>query len=687
MIGTLTNCDLRRLQQSAPEREMRPYQRECRTRLIQQLSGPASERRDFTQLTFPTEIIVGSGLPKIWWAREIMKRHIRAFETLVFLSVLITQCSAGETKLLTNHIGYETKGPKHAVLQTEAGDGISSCVLKGESHDRVVLTIPAKANGAVHKWRDWNFWTVDFDAFTSEGKYFLECTTNAGIIRSFPFLVQDNVLERYTVSDVIYYFKGQRSSGEMDKADSHLRFDGAKSGTVDARGGWWDATGDHGKHLSHLSFSTYFNPQQIPLAVYSLLKSYEQLNRRGLQGLARYKTRLLDEAMFGADYLVRVKVPNGSFYRSVTTGGVKQIPEERRIAGEMKRFGIESIPGQGASGMVENASNDLEYEVSYRSGGGIAIAALAMASAQSVSGEFRNSDYLKAAEDGFAFLEKENLNLTNDGKENIVDDYCALAAATELYRATRNAKYKDAADRRAHNLMARQVSAGGYANYWRADDGQRPFFHASDAGFPVASLLYYSEIADPATRESVLEAVRKSLEFELAVTSEVSNPFGYSREYVQDKKGSRHTSFFFPHDSDAAPWWQGENARLASVAAAARLAELAFPSDDAFRKKLEAVATNQLNWILGLNPFDSTMLNGVGRNNPAYMYFDSWEFTNAPGGISNGITSGFHDESDIDYLLPYRLTGADNDWRWGEQWLPHAAWYLLATSIGGDANR
>jgi hypothetical protein len=182
----------------------------------------------------------------------------------------------------------------------------------------------------------------------------------------------------------------------------------------------------------------------------------------------------------------------------------------------------------------------------------------------------------------------------------------------------------------------------------------------------------------------VLEKVRKSLEFELAITAEVNNPFGYSREYVQDKTGARHGSFFFPHNSDAAPWWQGENARLASVASAARLAELAFPQDASFRKQLESFASSQLNWILGLNPFDSSMLNGVGRNNPPYMYFDSWEFTNAPGGISNGITSGFHDESDIDYLLPYRQTGADNDWRWGEQWLPHAAWYLLAASTGGD---
>ena len=55
------------------------------------------------------------------------------------------------------------------------------------------------------------------------------------------------------------------------------------------------------------------------------------------------------------------------------------------------------------------------------------------------------------------------------------------------------------------------------------------------------------------------------------------------------------------------------------------------------------------------------MMYGVGRNNPQYMFFDSWEFTNAPGGISNGITSGFHDEDDIDYDLKHNETGADGD--------------------------
>ncbi|MGB2668476.1 MAG: glycoside hydrolase family 9 protein [Candidatus Acidiferrum sp.] len=587
---------------------------------------------------------------------------------------------AGEARILTNQVGYNTTGPKHAVIVGTAQDNFAACTLNDARDHGKVLDIPAQHAGPVKKWRDWDFWTIDFDSFSTEGTYYLACTTGDHTVQSYPFLIQRLVLERNTLSDAIYFFKEERSSGRMDEADRHLHFDGKKTGSLDAHGGWWDATGDYGKHLSHLSFSTYFNPQQIPFVVYSFFKSSELLTARAVPEMIRYQDRMLDEAMFGADYLVRVKVPNGSFYRSISTGGPKQVPELRKVAGEMKKFGIYQSSDQSPRGIVEEANNDLEYQVSYRSGGGVAIAALAIASTYPFSGEYQSSDYLKAAEDSFDFLEKNNPKLTNDGKENIVDDYCALVAATELYRATKKEAYKSAADKRAHSLMARLITNGGYSNYWRADDATRPFFHASDAGFPVVSLLYYAQIASPEVQQKVRSAVKRSLAFQLTINQEVNNPFAYARQLTQDKDGNRHTTFFFPHNTGVAPWWQGENARLASLATAARLAAGQFPDDPEFQKQLRALATSQLNWILGLNPFDSSMMNGVGRNNPQYLFFDSWEFTNAPGGISNGITAGFKDEDGIDYNLTYKQTGADNDWRWQEQWLPHAAWYILAVS-------
>jgi hypothetical protein len=252
----------------------------------------------------------------------------------------------------------------------------------------------------------------------------------------------------------------------------------------------------------------------------------------------------------------------------------------------------------------------------------------------------------------------------------------------ELCKATRNDLYLSAANRRARNLMGRLTVSGQYTNYWRADDKDRPFFHAVDAGLPVISLLQYYQIAGEDHQAEVLAVVKKSLQFELSVTSEVNNPFGYARQLVQSTNGMRRTSFFFPHDTETAPWWQGENARLGSMAAAARLAAKYFQDDAALRYELEAYAWNQLNWILGLNPYDCCMLHGVGRNNVAYMFFESYEYNNAPGGICNGITGGRTNANDIDFNVGFAVTGQDEDWRWSEQWLPHAAWYLYAVSIG-----
>ena len=174
---------------------------------------------------------------------------------------------------------------------------------------------------------------------------------------------------------------------------------------------------------------------------------------------------------------------------------------------------------------------------------------------------------------------------------------------------------------------------------------------------------------------------RSSLEFELATTGEVGNPFGYARQLVRMGDGTIRTAFFFPHDTEAAPWWQGENARLSSLASAARMAAPLFADDPPFQAKLKDYAWDQLHWILGRNPFDTAMLMGSGHGNAPYMFFRSYKYTNAPGAIVNGITAASGDEDGIAFNEGYAVTGQDEDWRWTEEWLPHAAWYLYAVSL------
>ncbi len=626
-------------------------------------------------------------------------------------------------RVLTNQVGYEPLSPKKAVIQAQVGDTFTGFAVKRHPGGETVLAGTPVHDGAVAKWKDWDFWTVNWSAVTAEGTYVVECASPAGPVRSQPILVRKNVLLRNTLSDVIYYFKGQRSSGLWDKADRAMTFEG-RPGVVDVHGGWFDASGDYGKHLSHLSYSSYFNPQQISLAAWALFRALRALEGTGPSdppepAAKQYRKRLLDEALYGADYLVRIKDPSGSFIITVSGRGPEKKPEDRRITAKAERHIIltpetkDKFRDYGR----ERIAGDAAYEAGFREGAGLCIAALAMAADRAGtagrpgsegygvaggSGDFTAADYLKAAEDAFAYLETNNLLFANDGKENIIDDYCALLAATELYRTTKKPAYRAAADRRAVSLMARLTSgpAGDgrsvYDNYWRVDDGDRPFFHPVDAGLPTFSLLDYALIANPGARTKALETVEKALGFELAVTGEVTNPFGYARQLVQSEGGAttRRSAFFFPHDTETAPWWQGENARLGSLAAATMWAAKllserggGIPEEGKvhgeFADRVFAYGRAQLDWLLGLNPYDACMLHGHGRNNIAYLFFDSWEYTNAPGGICNGITGGYADAGGegIDFGLRYAETGKDDDWRWAEQWLPHAAWYLLAVCL------
>jgi len=581
--------------------------------------------------------------------------------------------------VLLDQVGYETQAPKQAIVSGTAQDRPERFGLVDADSNKVVFEAKLTPAGKVFNWENQVFWTADFSAWQRPGHYILQVHTTGGDTSSCAFEINDDVLERDTLSNVIFYFKGQRASGEMDEADRHLMLPGKNEGFVDVHGGWYDATGDYGIHLSHQNPTSYFNPQQVPLAAWSLLKSYQALEARKDDNFSEYERRMLDEGLYGADFLVRIKRPNGSFFETINAPGREKLAKDRAIGDPNWKTKIKLNASDSTERSITN-SGPHAFESSFRAGGGMAIAALAMASTMPIDGELSRKEYLRAAEEAFEFLNAHNRELLNDGVENILDDYCALMAATELYGATHNEAYKRAADARAASLMARLTSSGSWHDYWRADDGTRPYFHPSDAGLPVISLLEYLNIASADIKPKVLETVDRSLRFELAVTSEVNNPFGYARQLIRTE-GAMRTAFFFPHDTEAAPWWQGEDARLASLAAAARMALPLFASKPEFQSQLRAYAWNQLHWILGRNPFDATMLMGSGHGYAPYMFFRSYKYTGAPGGIVNGITSGLKDEDGIAFNLGFAVTGKDEDWRWTEQWLPHAAWYLYAVSL------
>jgi hypothetical protein len=613
------------------------------------------------------------------YGRIMIRRWYRVL-TFCWLGLSLPACLA-QWRVVVDHIGYEPDSQKVAVVVlSDADPAPDSFGLMDASTGKAVFSGRLKDAGTVERWTGRRFFAADFSGWQKTGHYVLSIHGPSGDAVSCEFAIEQDLLERNTLSNVIFYFKGQRASGDMDQADRHLAVPDEAGKFADLHGGWYDATGDYGIHLSHQNPTSYFNPQQVSLVAWTLLSSYRLLESRHNDNFTEYERRLLDEGLFGADFLTRMHRPNGSFFESISAPGKQKLARDREIGNPNWRTQIKKNASDSTQ-MQSGPVGTHAYEASYRSGGGMAIAALALASTMPQDGELTRADYLNAAESAFDFLEQHNGELLNDAKENILDDYCGLMAAAELYRATKDDKYRKVADLRASRLMKRLASDGPLRDFWRADDGARPYFHPSDAGLPVISLLQYAEISSVSRKQEVLAVVERSLRSELRITAELNNPFGYARQIVRMGDGTVRTAFFFPHDTEAAPWWQGENARLASLAAAARLAAPLLQRDPALQKQLEDYAWNQLHWILGRNPFDRSMLMGSGHGNAPYMFFKSYKYTSAPGAIINGITAGRQDEDGIAFNEGYAVTGQDEDWRWTEEWLPHAAWYLYAISL------
>ncbi|EPT1008289.1 glycoside hydrolase family 9 protein [Vibrio parahaemolyticus] len=557
--------------------------------------------------------------------------------------------------LLTNHIGYERLGPKKAIIQTEQPHLSSyTAQLICATSEQTMATFAVEEQGKVANWHQGYFYLIDFSSFTDSGDYFLQVEDS----RSSYFTVGEHILLNQTLSDVIHYFKSQRCGGVFDQQDRQVPVLNANQ-TVDVHGGWYDASGDVSKYLSHLSYANYLNPQQTPMVVWNILKGLSLLE--GSEDIAAFtRTRLIEEALFGADFLVRMQNEKGFFYMTVFDKWSKDTAQREICAYETQ---------------LGHKFDD--YQAGFRQGGGVAIAALAAASRLGVHGEYDQQKYRNAAENGYWHLKEHNTQYLNDGEENIIDEYCALLASVELFKATKETRYLEESRLWAQHLVARQMSDEQMQHFWSANqDGSRPYFHAAEAGLPVIALCEYLAIEDDSVQtESVKCIVNRACEFEIKISNKVTNPFGYPRQYVKGVNESKRDAFFVAHNNESGYWWQGENARLGSLATMAYLAQPHIASQE-IQQQLSVFAQDALNWIVGLNPYDMCMLDGHGRNNPDYL--PQYGFFNAKGGVCNGITGGFEDEEGIAFNPPAQKDDMLQNWRWGEQWIPHGAWYLLA---------
>jgi len=570
----------------------------------------------------------------------------------IFLILLIISTKIFSQNWAINQIGYDLDYQKRAILYNSSSS-LSDNNFEIISEGNVIYSGVLSEMKQVDGWNNRYFWVADFSDLTEIGNFTIQLKDKSTI--SSTFKIDKNILYNDLYSSQISFFKGMRNTLSSHKNVTKYGDNSGK--TYDVYGGWSDATGDYGKYLSHQSNANYINPQQTPMVIWSLLKSYDLMT----QDQKSNSSSLQNEAVWGADFLLRMLDKDNYFYITIFDGWSWDPP-----------FQITAWEGSGGT----KTSN---YKAAFREGAGMSIAALAKASYLGFQGDSTSTQYLNGAIRAYYHLRSNNLKYCDDGKENIIDDYTALMAITELYKATKDDIYITYGSERVKRILAKQNSKG----WFYADDAKtRPFFHAAEEGLVSIALMEFSQI-DDSLNNIIEDAVIKNANWYITISEKVTNPFQYARELIKPVGGNIKESFFFPHKNETGYWWQGENARLASISTMLfRVVNKYENSKNLKKDQIIDYAISQMDWILGLNPYGICMVYDKGHTNyPSYKEGKDGVMPNISGGICNGITSKDSDENDIDWM-PYKQGSSDDwkNWRWIEQWLPHNAWFLLALS-------
>ncbi|MFW6189614.1 MAG: glycoside hydrolase family 9 protein [Planctomycetota bacterium] len=191
-------------------------------------------------------------------------------------------------KIAFNHVGYRPGGRKVALA---CGTGAEQFEVLEETHQRTVATFPVET---VENERG-RFEVLDFSDLAEPGRYRLRC----GEALSRPFAVDEHAWFG-TIEKALNFYYGERCGWAVPGVHGvcHADLQGTHEGETRLINGGWHDAGDlsQGSHRTGAS-------------VYAMLRVREALRRRDLEpGL---RARLLEEACWGLDWLLKTRFGNG----------------------------------------------------------------------------------------------------------------------------------------------------------------------------------------------------------------------------------------------------------------------------------------------------------------------------------------------------------------------------------------
>lgn len=565
-----------------------------------------------------------------------------------------------QVDLLTNHVGYVPNTGKNVVVKGNVNQKFEVIDIKNQ---KVVYEGSFSPSDC-----DFGDYSVgDFSALRDEGTFYIKSDS----LRSYPFRISETIYHS-PMKLIIGYFSLQRCGGSTTgylspcHLDDGIRMDNGKH--QDVTGGWHDAS-DLRKWVS-----ATIN------GMIGLSKTYELL----VEGHAD-REKVLDELMWGNQYFLKMQEPEGYVMNHVG-GDVKKHSDSNRWTdneigkegGELKF--VKPTAGKSKHEMLIFSPNDDRV---IRTDPADMVAQYNFITSEAIMAHITRSvdlpysqKCLQAAAQCFDWCLKSNVAPTTD----IIG--ASLQAAIEMYKTTVEERYKDFAIGQALQLRRLQVDretgemVSGFFRMSFTDP--EPKKQISRGPLEFISLCDLID-AFPDHHDVGLwkQMIRNYTKDYLSFIAQ-RNSFGivpYGLYTGEDPGGNRklgrywYRYFMQPELS----WWVGINANIASTGVG--LMKAAKILND---PQLKTLAQKQLDWIIGVNPFNSSTIIGVGYNHPR-QFINGNEFRPAtpilPGAVMNGLGGDSSDMPDI---------GTGN-WQISEYWTPMVAYTLwLMAEIQND---
>jgi len=548
---------------------------------------------------------------------------------------LLSGSSERRTTVLVNHIGFMPKGNKVCLVGAEESNATTFQLINSRTDAVVFQGELQAAGGDLGPFR-----AGDFSGLETIGDYYIR----AGESRSVPFPIHPDVY-RDPVRKAIGYFTIQRCGDSTTgyHAPCHLD-DGCRHDNglhQRAVGGWHDACDVR---------------KWVDATIYGML---------GLAEAARLfpsgaeRAAVIEELRWGNYYFHSMQEPAG--YVMDYCGG-----------DDGNHF-TDNVIGSSDDRVVHTNPCQVVAQFHF-------IAAQARVARLVIDSDPNYAQKCKAAAwRALRWCIAKSLPRAASGLAAAVS---ACAAAYQAFGAT---DYRELAVDCARQLVDVQVKRGGanspYGFFLTSPHDREPVRDIMNGNLPLLALC---DILEALPEHPAAGRWREVLALHTEHLTTMSQrsafgiiPFGL---YLENPGGNRRAGNYWyrwfmmrgGENHSTSDWWVGTNAHLASNGLG-----LLRASHILKNPQLAALAQRQLDWILGNNPFNCSMMTGVGINQPE-LYRNRTLTPHTPlipGGVMNGLGGSAADECVVE----------PGEWTTCEYWTPMVSYTMrLAAALQRD---